>query len=440
MIRTRKLSQLSSADRSVLMRRAQADIEQITPRVQEMADKVKAHGDEALTAYVKEFDFGEGVPFTGLKVTEEEAKEAAGLLSPEVREAIDAAYANIRAFHEKQLPEPIWFAEVSPGVFAGEKATPIERVACYVPGGKGYFPSVMLMLGVPASVAGCPSICVVTPPNKQGKADPAVLHAASKCGITEVYKMAGAHAIAALAYGTASVPRVDKVVGPGSIYATAAKRILAGVVDVGLPAGPSESIILADEHADPAIAGLDLLIEAEHGADSAALLVTHSVDLAEKAAKAIEGYLPNIPEPRQTYIRTVLGNYGGIVLTESFEQSCDFVNDYAPEHLEIQAKDPFLALSRIKHAGEILLGPYTPISIANYCLGLNAILPTGRFARSYSAVTVHDFIKRSGIGYMDERGYEKLSGYTATLADYEGFPSHAFAIRERAKIWKDKKP
>lgn len=439
MIRTRTLSQLSPADRSVLMRRAQANIEEVTPRVQEMADKVKAGGDEALLAYVKQFDFGDA-PFTGLKVTEEEFAEAAQLLSAEVREAIDEAYANIKAFHEKQMPEPIWFAEVAPGVFAGEKVTPIERVALYVPGGRGYFPSVMLMLGVPSSVAGCKSICVVTPPNKLGKADPAVLHAATKCGIREVYKMAGAHAIAALAYGTASVPRVDKVVGPGAIYATAAKRILAGVVDVGLPAGPSESIILADEHADPAIAGLDLLIEAEHGMDSAALLVTHSRELAEKASEYIAKYVPQIPEPRQTYIKTVLGNYGGIVLTDSFEESCAFVNDYAPEHLEILVKDPFLALSRIEHAGEILLGPYTPISISNYCLGLNAILPTGRFARSYSAVTVHDFIKRAGIGYMDERGYNRLAGYTATLADYEGFPSHAFAIRERANIWKNKKP
>ena len=439
MIRTRTLSKLSPAELSVLKRRAQANIEEITPRVQEMADKVKSGGDVALLDYVKQFDFGDA-PFTGLKVTAAEFEEAEKLLSPEVRAAVDEAYANIKSFHEKQLPEPMWFAEIRPGVFAGEKVTPIDRVALYVPGGKGYFPSVMLMLGIPASVAGCSSICVCTPPNKSGKADPAVLHAATMCGIREVYKMAGAHAIAALGYGTASVPRVDKIVGPGSIYATAAKRLLAGVVDVGVPAGPSESIILADEHADPAIAGLDLLIEAEHGPDSAALLVTHSAELAAKAAEHIETYLPKVPEPRRGYIKTVLGNYGGIVLTDSLEASCDFVNDYAPEHLEILVKDPFLALSRIRNAGEILLGPYTPISISNYCLGLNAILPTGRFARSYSAVTVHDFLKRAGIGYMDERGYDRLSGPTAILADYEGFPSHALAIRERAEIWKNKKP
>ena len=225
MIRIRTLSKLTAVELSILKRRAQANIDDIAPRVTEMIGKVRIEGDEALLAYVKEFDFGEA-PFTALKVTEGEFAEAETLLAKEVREAIAEAYRNIYAFHQKQLPEPMWFAEVAPGVFAGEKVTAIDRVALYVPGGKGYFPSVMLMLGIPAKVAGCNSVCVCTPPNKQGKADPAVLHAAALCGITEVYKMAGAHAIAALAHGTESVPRVDKVVGPGSIYATAAKRLM----------------------------------------------------------------------------------------------------------------------------------------------------------------------------------------------------------------------
>ena len=183
-----------------------------------------------------------------------------------------------------------------------------------------------------------------------------------------------------------------------------------------------------------------MLIEAEHGNDSAAILVTHSEKLAKKAIEHVRTYVPKVPEPRRTYIKTVLSNYGGVLLTKSWEQSCEFVNEYAPEHLEILCRDPFLALSYIRNAGEILLGPYTPISISNYCLGLNAILPTGRFARSFSAVTVHDFLKRAGIGYLDSRGYDRLSGHTATLADYEGFPSHALAIRERERIWKTKRP
>ena len=438
-IRVRRLATLSPEESYTLHRRAQANIEEIIPRVADMVSTVKEKGDAGLLPYVKEFDFGKA-KFTGLKVTRKEFDTAIGSLSPRVKEAVDAAYANIYSFHHKQLPEPMWFAELQPGVFAGEKISPVGRVACYVPGGKGYFPSVMLMLGIPASVAGVGSICVCTPPNAEGRADSAVLYAAHLCGITEVYKMAGAHAIAALAYGTESVPRVYKIIGPGSIYATAAKRLVAGVVDVGVPAGPSEAIILCDETADPAIAGLDLLIEAEHGNDSAAILVTHSEKLAKKAVEHIKTYVPKVPEPRRSYIKTVLSNYGGVLLTKSWEESCEFVNEYAPEHLEILCKDPFLALSRIHNAGEILLGQYTPISISNYCLGLNAILPTGRFARSFSAVTVHDFLKRAGIGYLDSRGYDTLSGHTATLADYEGFPSHALAIRERARIWKTKRP
>lgn len=438
-IRVRRLATLTPGEAYTFKRRAQANIEDVLPRVAEMVANVKEHGDAALIPYVEEFDFGKA-KFTGLKVTPKEFAAAIKSLSKDVKIAIDAAYANIYSFHHKQMPEPMWFAELQPGVFAGEKISPIGRVACYVPGGKGYFPSVMLMLGIPASVAGVGSICVCTPPNAKGNADAGVLYAAHKCGISEVYKMAGAHAIAALAHGTETVPHVYKIVGPGSIYATAAKRLVSGVVDVGVPAGPSESIILCDENADPAIAGLDLLIEAEHGNDSAAILVTHSEKLAKAAMKHIEKYVPNVPEPRQTYIKTVLGNYGGVLLTGSWEESCEFVNEYAPEHLEILCKDPFLALSRIHNAGEILLGPYTPISISNYCLGLNAILPTGRFARSFSAVTVHDFLKRAGIGYLDSRGYDTLSGHTATLADYEGFPSHAMAIRERENIWKTKRP
>lgn len=430
---------MTAEDSRVFHRRAQANIEEILPRVQEIVSNVQQRGDEALIDYARQFDFGKA-PFTGIRVTEQEFADGIAALSKEVREAVDLAYANIHSFHHKQLPEPMWFAELQPGVFAGEKVTAVDRVACYVPGGKGYFPSVMLMLGIPAAVAGVRSICVVTPPNPEGRADSAVLYAAHLCGIREVYKIAGAHAVAALAYGTATVPRVDKMVGPGSIYATAAKRMVAGVCDVGVPAGPSESILLCDETADPAIAALDLLIEAEHGNDSAAILVTHSKELADKAIEHLQTYIPQIPEPRQTYIKTVLNNYGGILLTANFAESCEFVNQYAPEHLEILVKEPFLALSRITHAGEILLGPYTPISISNYCLGLNAILPTGRFARSFSAVTVHDFLKRAGIGYCDARGYDLLSGATATLADYEGFPSHAFAIRQREKIWKNGRP
>ena len=215
---------------------------------------------------------------------------------------------------------------------------------------------------------------------------------------------------------------------------TAAKRLLNGVVNVGLPAGPSESIILCDENVDARLAALDLLVEAEHGPESAAILVTHSEEVAQKALSVLPGYIAELPEWRRNFINNVLTNYGGVLLTSSLDESIQFVNDYAPEHLEVLTADPFITLQKIHNAGEILLGHYTPIPTANYCLGLNAILPTGGFARSFSSVSVWDFLKRSGIGYLSREGYGRLQGITTTLADYEDFPAHAMAIRKRNDI------
>lgn len=206
------------------------------------------------------------------------------------------------------------------------------------------------------------------------------------------------------------------------------------MIDVGLPAGPSESIILTDAHVDPRLAALDLLVEAEHGAESAALLVTHSREVADAVCAVLPEYIAQLPDWRRAFVENVLGNYGGILLTESLDESIAFINDYAPEHLEVLVQDPFGALAKIEHAGEILLGHYAPIPIANYCLGLNAILPTGGFARSFSAVSVWEFLKRAGVGYLTEEGYRALEGVTTTLADYEGFPAHAMAIRKRNEI------
>ena len=279
-----------------------------------------------------------------------------------------------------------------------------------------------------------PRIVVITPPTPDGKADAASLVAAEVCGVDEVYAVGGIQGIAALAYGTESIPKMDKIIGPGSSYVTAAKRLLYGTVDVGLPAGPSESIILTDEHVDPRLAALDLLVEAEHGPESAAILVSHSRRVAEQALEILPEYIAQLPEWRQKFVTTVLSNYGGVLLTNSLSESIDFVNDYAPEHLEVLTRDPFVTLNKIKNAGEILLGELTPIPTANYCLGLNAILPTGGFARSFSSVSIWDFLKRSGIGYLSREGYERLQGTTAILADYEDFPAHAFAIRKRNEI------
>jgi histidinol dehydrogenase len=417
-----------------ILRRSEVDISSLLPLAQEVIQRVQAEGDAAVLDYTRKFDAPQ-FELDSLRAKPADFAAAREAVSKNVYEAIVAAHANIQRFHEEQLPEPMWFTELQPGVMAGERITPIASVGLYVPRGKGAFPSVMLMLATPARVAQVPRVVVVTPPTPEGKADAASLVAAEVCGIDEVYVVGGMQAVAALAYGTATIPRVSKILGPGSSYVSAAKRLLYGVVDVGLPAGPSESIILVDEQADPRLVALDLLVEAEHGPESAAIVVTHSRKLAEEVMTILPQYIAELPEWRRKFVQTVLGNYGGIMLTQSIEESIRFVNDYAPEHLELLTVEPFVTLNRIQNAGEILLGPNTPIPIANYCLGLNAILPTGGFARSFSSVSVYEFLKRTGVGYLSREGYLHLQDTTATLADYEGFPAHAMAIRKRNQIF-----
>ncbi len=427
------LATLSDEQRARIMRRAEQDISDLLPTAQEVTSRVKAEGDAAVVEYTRRFD-AESFSADMLKATPEDFAAARARLDPKIIAAIKAAYTNIKRFHEAQMPEPMWFTEVQPGIMAGEKVTPIASVGLYVPRGKGAFPSVMLMLATPAVVAGVPRVVIVSPPAPNGKVDDATLVAAEVCGVEDVYAVGGMQAIAALAYGTERVPKVDKVIGPGSSYVSAAKRLLYGTLDVGLPAGPSESIILADENVDPRLAALDLLVEAEHGPDSAALLVTHSRMVAEHALKVLPEYINALPEWRREFVSHVLENYGGILLTNSLEESIQFINDYAPEHLEVLVDEPFITLQKLKNASEILLGHMTPIPTANYALGLNAILPTGGFARTFSSVSVHDFLKRSGVGYLSREGYMRLQETVAELADYEGFPAHAMAIRKRNEI------
>lgn len=416
-----------------ILKRSEKDISELLPLAQKVIDRVKNEGDAAVVDYARQFDAKE-FEATMLRASREDFESARRNLSADVIAAIEAAHENIKRFHEEQMPEQLWFTEVKPGIMAGEKVTPITSTGLYVPRGKGSFPSVMLMLAVPAKVAGVPKVVVVTPPRPDGKADDASLVAAEICGVDEVYVVGGMQAIAALAFGTETIPKVAKVTGPGSSYVSAAKRLLFGTMDVGTPAGPSESIILTDEHVDPRLAALDLLVEAEHGPDSAALLVTHSREVADQVLELLPQYISELPQWRQEFIQTVLSNYGGIMVTRSLDESIQFVNDYAPEHLEVLVKDPFVALGKLQNAGEILLGELTPIPTANYALGLNAILPTGGFARTFSAVSVWDFLKRTGVGYLSREGYERLQGPVALLADYEEFPAHAMAIRKRNEI------
>ncbi|MDA3938768.1 MAG: histidinol dehydrogenase [Spirochaetia bacterium] len=423
---------LTQKKKDFFMKRSESDISEVMESVLEIIKTVKDKGDKALLDYTLQFD---GIDLTSktIKVSEEEFESAEKILPKKVQKALRYAVTNIKKFHETQKPSSMNFDELRPGLFAGEKAIPIESAGLYVPRGRGSFPSMLYMLAIPAAVAGVERVCVITPPGENGEVDPGCLYAAKLCGIDEVYRVGGAHGIAALAYGTESIKAVHKITGPGSMYVTAAKRLLYGTVDVGLPAGPSESIILADGNADPWNLALDLLVEAEHGSDSSAILVTNSKKTAETTANYIEKLISNLSEPRKTFVSDVFKGYGAIFLVSSIEKGADLVNAFAPEHLQLKTKEPFSTLSLIKNAGEILLGENIPFSAANYVTGVNAVLPTGGNAKTYSAVSVRDFIKYSSVVYVDKNGYENFKDHVITLADYEGFETHGNALKLRGK-------
>lgn len=425
-----KLSEMTPEKREFIMKRAETDISEQMKIAREVSDDIRKRGDEAVLEYTAKFDH---VTLTAdqMKVKPEEIEAGYKNLDSETRETIEYAVKNIRNFHAKQMPEEMWFTEVDKGLMVGEKTTPIVDVCLYVPRGKGSFPSVLCMLATPAVVAGVEKIVVVTPPNEQGNVDDAILAAAKIIGVSEIYKVGGIQAVASVAYGTETIPKCHKIIGPGNTYATAAKRVLANYIDSGLPAGPSECIILADENADPEKVALDWMIEAEHGPDSAALLVTNSEELVNKAVKIVERQLEKISDKRREFVTTNFNTYGGAIITNSLEESIDFVNDYAPEHMEVMTEEPFTVLPKIKNAGEILLGDYTPVTLCNFVLGPNAILPTGQFAKTYSSVSVMDFLKRSSVGYASKAGFEMVRDYAYRFAKVEGFDTHGLAVKER---------
>jgi len=421
---------MTKSEQERILRRSAQDIEDALKKIGPVIEAVRNEGDRAVIRYTVQFD-GAAVESLPVRVSEEEFAAAEQILSDQVKSALRYSIDNVRRFHEHQRPHGQTLHEIRPGVFAGERPLPIDSAGLYVPRGRGSFPSMLYMLAVPAQVAGVPRIVVATPPARDGSVDPACLYAARLCGVASVYRMGGAQAVAALAYGTETVRPVAKIVGPGSVYVAAAKRLVSGTVDTGLPAGPSESVVLADGAADPGRTASDLLIEAEHGSDSSALLVTPSGKLAGDVADLLPGLIDALPEPRRQFTADVFSMYGGIILTETMEEAAELVNDIAPEHLQIQTNDPFDTLSLIRNAGEILLGENTPFSAANYSVGANAVLPTGGTARSFSAVSVRDFIKYSSVVYVTSGGLTELSPHVITLADYEGFAAHSNALKKR---------
>lgn len=427
-IRFIELAKFSAAERAQLLQRTESDLGPYIEKARPVVEAVRREGDEALARFAREFDHA---PLSADRIaaTKADMDRAVDSLERKIMTAIEFAIDSIRRFHEAQLPQKLWMKELHPGVFTGERATPIDSVACYVPRGKGAFPSVAMMTAVPAVVAGVSQISILTPCGPDAHVDAATLAVARLAGVTGVYKCGGAAAVAAAAFGTATVPKSLKIVGPGSPYHVAAKRLLADAIDPGIPAGPSEAIVLADEHADGWQAALDLIIESEHGADSSAYLVTPSRQVAEAAIAALPQHWSQMGEQRRGYSAAVLGGpRGGVVLTPDIESAYAFVNDYAPEHLLILGREPFAHMEHIRNAGEILLGSHTPFTLGNFVLGPNAVLPTSGAARTVSALSVHDFMKRTGVGYVTEAGYPTLAPMAETLARYEGFEGHANAV------------
>lgn len=421
--------------RTKIMRRSQANIDEVVAAVTPIIADVKQRGDAALRHYAQKFEQAE---ISNIKATDEEFNAAQSALDEDLKAAIQHCANNVKTFHQEQMKraekDAHWMVEVAPGIYAGEQVNAIESVGLYVPRGKGAFPSALYMLAIPAVIAGVENIAVVTPPTPDGGVDAATLYTARLCGIENVYKCGGAQAIAALAYGTKTVPAVKKVLGPGSPYVAAAKRVLSDVMDPGMPAGPSEAIVLCDEHADAHNTCLDILNEAEHGEDSAVLLITHDAELARYVHENLQGVIDELPQPHKGICETVFDSekgYGGIVLTESLEESIKLANDYAAEHLHLKVKNAEEICKQIKHAGEVLIGENTPSTLGNYGIGVNHVLPTGGWAHTYSCTSVWDFLKRTSISKVDATGFENLKKPVLTLTDYENFPAHGDVLRKR---------
>ena len=381
-------------------------------------DDVRARGDEALIDYTARFD---KVELKQLRVSEEELRSCAAKADESVRRALREAIENVREFHERQVEES-WTINPRKGVQLGQRITPLERVGLYVPGGTAAYPSSVVMNVVPAQVAGVERILVTTPPRTLSE-NPAVAAALLELNVNEVYAVGGAHAIAALAFGTETVPRVDKITGPGNKYVAAAKKLVFGVVGIDSIAGPTEVVIVADESARAEFIAADLLAQAEHGEDASAVLITNSESLARSVAEEVERQAALLP--RREIVEASLRDYGAIVLVETLDEACALVNELAPEHVEVVTSDDEAIAQQIRHAGAIFFGSYTPEAVGDYLAGPNHVLPTSRTARFSSALGVYDFVKRTSLLRYDEEAFAQAAESVAVLAECEGLNGHA---------------
>ncbi|QHA93364.1 histidinol dehydrogenase [Bacillus sp. N1-1] len=387
--------------------------------------QVKATGDEAVKENTKKFD---GADLTELRVSTEEIETAYRDLTDELITTIRQAAKNIQTFHERQRRQS-WFTTAEDGTMLGQKVTPLDSVGVYVPGGKAAYPSSVLMNVIPAIAAGVQRIAMVTPPDSNGNVPSGVLVAANEVGVTEIFKVGGAQAVAALAYGTETIAPVDKIVGPGNIFVALAKREVFGIVDIDMIAGPSEIVVLADEHANPAYVAADLLSQAEHDERASAVLVTTSATLAERVQQEVKQQLVELP--RAEIAATSIEDYGMIYVVDHLAEAVEAVNELAPEHLEIMVDEPMTLLGKIRHAGAIFLGPYSSEPVGDYFAGPNHVLPTNGTARFSSPLSVDDFIKKSSIISYSKEALRKNGNSIVALAKLEGLDAHARAVELR---------
>ena len=417
----------SEIDLAETIKRSEQDVNNVLDTVSEILNNVRENGDGAVKSYTEKFD---GVTVEDLKVSKDEIKEAYDTLDDELLTALRNAADNIERFHKKQIPSE-WEMEVNPGIVAGQIVRPINSAGCYIPGGRAAYPSSILMTVIPAKIAGVEKVVCVTPPQKDGSILDAILVAADIAGADEIYKVGGAQAIAALAYGTESVPRVEKIVGPGNIFVTAAKKLVYGQVDIEFPAGPSEVLILADDSAVPEFLATDILAQAEHDPNASCFLVTDSQKLANETLDYVNDFTKIAP--RREIIEESLSKSGKIIVTNTFEEAIHVTNEYAPEHLIISTRDDDETLSKIKNAGSIFLGAYSPVAAGDYGSGTNHVLPTGGGAKMYSGLSTDAFIKKPTVQRLTKEGLAELAKTSVPIAEYEGFFAHANSFKTRLK-------
>ena len=410
-----------------LLKRSPNNYGKFESAVAEILAKVKSEGDKALFAYTKQFDKVE-INKDTIRVTEEEIKEAYDTIDPALLDVIRKALVNIRTYHEKQIQNS-WFTSTTNGTMLGQKVTPLNRVGVYVPGGKAVYPSSVLMNIVPAKVAGVPHIVMTTPPGKDGKVCASTLVAAREAGADEIYKVGGAQAVGALAYGTESIPKVDKIVGPGNIFVALAKKAVYGYVSIDSIAGPSEILVLADETANPRYVAADLLSQAEHDELACAILITTSREFADKVDQEVKGFVEVLS--RKEIIQKSLDNFGYILIAEDMDEAIEAANEIAPEHMEIVTANPFEDMMKVKNAGAIFIGEYSSEPLGDYFAGPNHVLPTNGTAKFFSALSVDDFIKKSSIVYYSKAALRDINKDIVQFATSEQLTAHANSIAVR---------